>query len=301
MASFLAGLNWTQVAKRSWHETMSDDVFGRAAQLAFYFLLSLFPLMIFLLAIAGFFIGGPQIQSALVNWLTKAMPGSASGLVQQVVNQTANASGSGKLSFGIVVALWSASTGMAAMINVLNAAFDVEEDRSWIGQRWTALWLTVVMGVFMLVSVAIILFGNYLAGMLGGAIGLGSFMEILWEVVQWPLAIFLIVVAFGIVYRYAPNKPQPNWKWLTPGAVVGVLLWLIASFGFREYLHYFNNYSATYGSLGALIVLMMWFYVTGIAILIGGEIDAVIEAAGGERTTLPARRDRQPVPSRGAA
>jgi membrane protein len=135
------------------------------------------------------------------------------------------------------------------------------------------------MGVFMLVAVAIILFGSRIAGWLAGETGLSLIATLLWEVLQWPIAVFLVMVAFAIVYRYAPNKPRPRWKWITPGAVVGVLLWLLASFGFRVYLMYFNNYSATYGSLGALIVLMMWFYVTAIAILLGGEVDSEIEAS----------------------
>lgn len=294
MASFLGGLSWWELGKRSWHETVFDDVFGRAAQLAFYFLLALFPLLIFLLAIAGLLIGGTQIQSGLVNWLTTAMPGSASGLVHQVVTQTTSSSGNGKLSFGIGFALWSAAGGMAAVMSTLNVTFDVEERRSWIHQRWTALWLTVAMGFLMLISVAIILFGNYLATMLGNAIGRGAFTQILWKVVQWPIAIFLIVLAFGIVYRFAPDKEHPSWKWLTPGALVGTLLWLLASFGFREYLQFFNNYSATYGSLGALIILMMWFYVTGLAILIGGEVNSVVEAELAGRAGRTERK--QPLP-----
>jgi membrane protein len=274
MTEYLGGLTLIGLAERTAHKTFSDRVFGEAAELAFFFLLSLFPFLIFLVSIVGLVSAGSALQTHLVHWLTQAMPHSASDLVRNIAQQTTNRSDSGKLSFGIVFALWTASSGMVAVIDGLNVAFDIKEPRSWIKQRLTALWLTVSMGMFMLLAVAIILFGSQLATWTGGEAG------VFWQVLEWCVAVFLVILAFAIVYRYAPNKKvDQSRQWITPGAVVGVLLWLAASIGFRAYLMYFGSYSATYGSLGGVIVLMLWFYVTAIAVLLGGEVDAEIEKA----------------------
>jgi membrane protein len=283
MADYLGGLSWLELGKRAAKESMNDNVLDQAAELAFYFLLSLFPLMIFVISMLGLVTTSSGLENQLIRWLTQAMPSSASGLVTSIVQQTAHRSGSGKLSFGILFALWTASSGMVAVINGLNVAFHIREARSWIKQHLVALWLTAAIGFFMLISVAIILFGSQIVQWLGAHTGLSNYAAVFWQVVQWPVAIFLVMLAFAVVYRYAPNKPKPRWKWVTPGAALGVLLWLAASFGFRLYLVYFNSYSATYGSLGALIVLIMWFYVTGIAILVGGEVDSEIEMAARSR------------------
>lgn len=283
MATYLGGLSWGRLGKRVWNDVGEDRVLDRAATLAFYFLLALFPLIIFIISIIGFVAHGRGLETGLVQWLTRAMPPTASGLVSKVVQQTTSHAGGGKLSFGIVFSLYSAAGGMVAVINALNAAFHVQNPRSWIRQRLTALWLTVAMGALMLIAIVIILFGSKIAGWVGSMIGLGMVLEVLWQVVQWPLAVGFAVLAFALVYRFGPNKTNQRWKWLTPGALVGVLLWLAVSFGFRVYLMYFNHYGATYGSLGALIILMMWFYVTAIAILVGGEIDSEIEAAARRR------------------
>lgn len=299
MAQFLGGLSWTELAKKTAHVSMEHKVFDQGAQLAFYFLMALFPLLIFLISIAGLLASGLGLDTQLVHWLTQTMPHSASGVVQHVVQQTTHRAGSGKLSFGVVFSLYSASTGMVAVITGLNAAFSAPE-RSWIRQRFTALWLTIAMGILMLLAVGIILFGSAILRWLGGRVGLSGSAGLLWQIVQWPLAVFMVILAFAIVYRYAPNKPKPFWKWVTPGAVIGVLLWLAASFGFRVYLMYFNSYASTYGSLGAVIVLMMWFYVTAVAILLGGEIDAQVEAvahaSSGVTETKPRSEARERRP-----
>jgi membrane protein len=298
MADYLGGLSWRELGKRAARETIKDNVFDKAAELAFYFLLSLFPLIIFVISILGLVTSSSGLESQLIHWLTQAMPSSASGLVRNIVQQTAHRSGSGKLSFGILFALWTASSGMVAVINGLNVAFQIKEARSWIRQHLVALWLTAAIGFFMLIAVSIILFGSQLVEWLGGHTGLSNLAAACWRVVQWPVAVFLVMLAFAIVYRYAPNKPKQRWRWVTPGAVLGVLLWLAASFGFRLYLVYFDTYSATYGSLGALIVLIMWFYVTGIAILVGGEVDSEIELAArsrGEQISSEVAEERFPL------
>ncbi len=270
----LGGLTSKQVGQRSWEGINNDDVFGRSAQLAYYFFFAIFPLAIFLIAILGIVVGGSAAQQDLINYLTRVMPASAHDMLQQTVSHSVQASGGGKLTFGIVLALLSASGGMLALMGALNAIFEVREGRGMIRQRATALGLTLATGILVLLAIGLITFGGNLAHSVAG----GSLYWI-WQIVQYPIAIAFLLFSYSLIYYFAPNVDHPKWHWVTPGAVVGVILWLIVSFGLRVYLHFFNTYSATYGALGAVMVLLLWFYVTGMAILIGGEINAVVERA----------------------
>lgn len=301
MAHYLGGLTWKELGQQTAHEATADNLLDRAAQMAFYFLLALFPFLIFAISILGLLASNSHFEQQLVHWLTQAMPHSASGLVQNVVQQTTHRSGSGKLSFGILFSLWTASSGMVAVIQGLNAAFDLTEERSWLRQRFTALWLTAAMSVFMLLAVAMIVFGGWIGAWLGSRTGLSDVIALLWNILQWPLAFVLVTVALSILYRYAPNQPQPQWKWVTPGAIAAVVLWMIASLGFRIYLMYSNSYASTYGSLGAVIILIMWFYITAIAFLLGAEVNAEIEAAGNQRQSGQSGQSGPASPTRRAA
>jgi membrane protein len=271
-----------------------DDVFGRSAQLAYYFFFALFPLFLFLTAMLGLFAGpGSAVRDQLLNYVTRAMPQSASGIVQETVQHTLDASGGGKLSLGILLALFSASAGMTALMNTLNVVFGVAERRSFIRQKGTAVLLTVATGLLMCVAIALILIGGKVANaMFGGA------LASVWQIAQYAVAIFFLLVSFSLIYYYAPNVDHPRWHWVTPGSVVGVVLWLLASIGLSVYLQFFNSYSATYGMLGAVMILLLWFYVSGMAILIGGEVNSVIEhATAGQPkpkvgTSEAVRRDR---------
>lgn len=276
----LSGLSFAQILKRIWEQTNEDDVFGRAAQLSYYFLLALFPLLLFLLTLLGYFAdAGSQIRSSLLRYLGTVMPWSALDLVKKTMDEISIGASGGKLSFGFLAALWAASNGMTAITDTLNVAYDVQEKRSWWKLRLVAITLTIILALMIIMALAILLMGGRLADYIAAVAGLGPIFVSVWKILQWVLVLAFVVLTFSLIYYFAPDVPQRKWYWVTPGSLAAVVLWLLVSFGFRIYLHFFNSYSVTYGSLGALIILMLWFYFTGVAILIGGEVNAEIACA----------------------
>ena len=279
----LGGLRWIELAKRVWGEINQDDIWGRAAQLAYYFLLALFPLLIFLTASLGLLLGsGEGVRESMFNYLSQVMPGSAFELVNTTMTEITNASTTGKLSFGLLAALWAASNGMGAITQALNVSYDLKESRPWWKQRLVAILLTIALSVLVIAALLLILWGGRFADFVAAHYQLGAFFPTAWKIIQWPLVFAFMVTSFALIYYFAPDVKDQNWKWLTPGAAIGVVLWLLVSFGFKIYLHYFNSYNATYGSLGAVIILMLWLYFTGTSILIGSEINSEIENAAAE-------------------
>lgn len=276
----LGGLTKWKLTRRTWHEMLADNVLGQSAQLAYFFLFAIFPLVIFLTSLIGIIKGpnSPMMQHLMAD-TTRAMPASAGALVQKTIHHSLARSGSGGLAFGIVIALFSASSGMAAMIDALNVVFDVKDTRSAIRKRFTALWLTGAVGLLVCTAIFLITYGGEVAG----AVAVGVLYWI-WQIVQYPVAFFFLLISFSMVYRFAPNVKEARWRVFTPGSMTALCLWLIASFGMRVYLHYFNNYTSTYGTMGAVMVLMLWFYLTAMAFLTGGEIDAIIDRAMKGRT-----------------
>lgn len=280
------GLTKRELARRTWRDMQRDDLLNRSAQLAYYYFFSIFPLIIFLTALLGLFAGhGSHLVQRLTGHIVQTMPGSANSLVRKTIQRSLAHSGGGKLAFGIVVALFTASSGMAAMIQTLNHVFDADKERPLLRQRWTALWLTVLVGILICAAVLLMTVGDTIAGAVAG----GAF-AFAWEIGQYLVAIFFLLLSFSVVYRFAPNVEEPRWGWISPGAVAGVCIWLLASLALRGYLHYFDTYSSDYGTMGAVMGLLLWFYLTGLAFLIGGEIDGVIDRAitGRSRVRPPA-------------
>jgi membrane protein len=278
------GLTPITLARRVWTEMTDDDVTGRAAELSYYFLLALFPLLLFLISTLAFFAGpGSELRQSLFDYVTRAMPPTAADLVGKAVNEANQAAGGGKVAFGILAALWAASNGMGAISKTLNIAFDVEETRPWWKQRAVAIGLTLALSVLIVSALALVLFGGRIGESVAGLAGLGDAFALAWKIVQWPVVFAFMFVAFALIYYFAPNLEDPQWYWISPGAAVALVLWLASSLVFRLYLQFFNSYSATYGSLGAVIILMLWFYLSGLAILIGGEFNSEIAHAARER------------------
>ncbi len=290
----LDGLTWKQLAGRVARETLQDDVFGKAAQLSYYFLLALFPLLLFLMSLLGSFAdAGSELRSNLLRYLGTIVPGSAFILINNFVTDISESSGSGKLSLGILLTLWAASNGMGAIIESLNAAYDLTESRPWWKTRLIAVGLTIALATLIITALSLVLYGHGIAATVAARCGLGEAFELAWKILQWPIVLGFVLLAFGLVYYLAPNVRNQKWQWVSPGAVVGVVLWLVVSFGFRLYLNFFDSYSATYGSLGAVIILMLWFYMTGASILIGGEVNAEIERATGKEKQVGGRKDER--------
>ena len=260
--------------KRVLRAIQDDDVFGRAAQLSYYFLLALFPLLLFLVSLLGYFAqAGSDLRNSLLNYLAAVMPGAAVTLVHTTLEEISNSAGGGKLSFGFLAALWAASNGMGAISDTLNTAYNVKETRPWWKVRLISVLLTVSLSILIVTALVIILYGGTIGEAVAGRFGFGHVFTTLWKILQWPIALIFVLATFNLIYNFAPNIRRSQRRFFTLGALIGVALWLLVSFGFRIYLHYFNSYSVTYGSLGALIILMLWFYFTGVAILIGGEIN----------------------------
>jgi len=274
----LGGLSWKELAKRAYKETLEDNILGYAAQLSYYFLLALFPALLFMTSLLGYFAGSDnQLRTGLFRYLSAVLPGEASQLVAKTVNDVTAGSGGGKLSFGVLATLWAASNGMTAISESLNAAYELKETRPWWKVRLVAIGLTLALSFLIISSLVLVLYGHDLADTLAVRFGLGAAFALTWKVAQWPIVLVFVLLAFAIIYYFAPDARDQDWKWITPGSVVGVALWLLVSFAFKTYLTHFGNYSATYGSLGAVIILMLWFYFTGAAILVGGEINSEIE------------------------
>jgi membrane protein len=295
----LAGLGWKELGKRVYAEVMDDDVLGRSAQLSYYFLLALFPALLFLTSLLGYLAGeNGQLRQGLFHYLAAVLPGDASKLVAETVTDVTQSSGGGKLSFGILATLWAASNGMGAISDSLNAAYDLKETRPWWKVRLTAVGLTLALTLLIVTALVLVLYGGDIAEIVSGKLGMGEVFETAWKVLQWPLVLVFVLLAFALIYYFGPDSHDQDWKWITPGAVIGVGLWLLISFAFKAYLSYFNSYSATYGSLGAVIILMLWFYFTGTAILVGGEINSEIENEMARQGAPDAKEKGEKAPGR---
>jgi membrane protein len=294
----LRNISWSELAKRVWNEINDDRVFGRAAELSYYFLLALFPLLIFLTSVIGLVLGsGTGTRHALFDYLARIMPPSAFQLLDATMWEVSQASGGGKLSFGLLAALWAASNGMSAITESLNAAYDVTETRAWWKQRLVAISLTVALSVLIISALVLVVAGGHIGESVANAYGFGPAFAIAWKIIQWPVIFAFLILAFALIYYFAPDLHDQSWQWLTPGAAIGVTLWLLVSLAFRVYLQFFDSYSKTYGSLGAVIILMLWLYFTGAAVLIGGEINSEIENAAAERGAPEAKEKGEKSPN----
>ena len=278
----LGGLTPLQLLKRVYHEINDDEVFTRSAALAYYFVSALFPMIFFLMAMLGLFAQSHDLQSSLLNYTARFMPAEAYRLVQKTLKEITNNSTGLKLAFGLALALWSGAGGVVSIMDALNRCYHVKDYRPWWKQRLVAIALTVAMAALTIIALTIVLYGGDIVNFVGAHLGLSTLAVISWHIVQWPIALFFVMMSFALLYYWGPDTEQ-QWQWITPGSVVGVLVWIGASLLFRVYLHFFDSYSKTYGSLGAVIVLLLWLYISGMAIMVGGEINSEIENAAAKR------------------
>jgi membrane protein len=272
-----------QIVTRIWKSILADRLFGHAAELGFYFLFALFPTLF----CAGSLLGlaarsAHQIYDRLLDYLALVIPTSALGAVLTTFNQTAVAATSGKVTFGFLVALWAASVGISAIQDTLNGVYRLRESRSFIMARIDAIILTLLLTAVVTLGLAA-LFGADLIARLTVLYFPDRFLalstDIAVRIAGRLIALALLIFSFAVLYTWAPGWRKRPWQWFTPGAAIGIVGWLIASLGLRAYLHFFNSYSLTYGSLGAVIILLTWFYLTGLMILVGAEINSAIENA----------------------
>jgi membrane protein len=294
-AYFRAPQHWVEIVKRTMAETRQDGCVGLAAQLAFYFFLALFPALIFLIALLAFVPVRSAMDEAL-RGLGQFAPSDVVAIVRRQFTDVAAGEDGGLLTFGIVAALWSSSAAMTAIIDALNRAYDIEEWRPWWKRRLIAIALTLGLAGFILLSLAIVIAGPAAARAMTGWLGLGEWMIAIWGVTQWPVAFLLVVLAVDLVYYFAPNA-DTEWVWMTPGSVLATSLWLATSLGFKLYLARVASFGVMYGTAGSVMVLLLWFYVSGFAILVGAEMNAVIDKAlpYGEAAAATAPRQRKKI------
>ena len=260
------------IVRRLWQESMSDNAFGRAAELAYFFLLTLFPLLIILFSLFSFL---PGIQEALRGWLGSLMPHQAMELVEDWLVDFVDQRSGGLLSLALLFALWTASTGMYAVIGTLNIAYDVEETRPIWKLALISMTLTLASSVLCVGGHLLILFGGWLVKWTTRWLGLHDSIAFTWKAAQYLIATLLLILSVDLIYYLAPNLRR-HWRWLTPGAVFAVMASIIASLLFSVYLKFMPGYSLIYGSLGAFVVLMLWMYMLGLALFLGGEINAYL-------------------------
>lgn len=275
------------VAIRTWKSILADRLFGRAAELGFYFLFALFPTLFSASSILGLAArSADQFYDKLLNYLALVIPTSALGTVLETFNETTAAATPGKMTFGLIAAIWSASVGISAIQDTLNVVYKVQNTRSFLRARIYAIGLTIILTVVVTLILIAMLGGDLVAAVANHRI-YNHFLSIAAafsaKLIGGTIATALLALSFAVIYYWAPDVKARCWHWLTPGGTIGILGWLLASFGLRIYLHFFNSYSVTYGSLGAVIILLTWFYITGLMLLVGAEINSEIEAAAAQK------------------
>lgn len=286
---------WRDILLRVKEEISKDNVGIIAAGVAFYFLLAVFPMITAFLSIYGLVLDPAEARSQL-EVLADVLPSQAHELLTQQATSLAEGAGAGLglgAVFSILLALWSARQGTSAMIIALNIVYDETDERSFLKQVALSLGLTLGLIVFFIVSLAVVAAAPVILGM----VGLGAVAEMAINILRWPALALLAIVALGVMYRVCPDRDSPQWRWLTPGAVLAVVLWLITSALFSWYVSSFGNYNETYGSVGAVIVLLFWFYLSAYIFLLGAELNAEMEHQTGEDTT---RGEPRPMGERNA-
>jgi len=287
----LGGLSWRELFIQVWKRVQKDDVTGRAAQLSYYFLLALFPLLIFVSTILGFmFTTQRDLYFRLLYYLSSVMPPPAFELMRDTLVEITDKAGSGKLTAGLLLTLWAASSGMQAIIEGLNVAYAVTEVRPWWRRRLVAIGMTIALGAMIALSLFLMIASKSVATGLGYYFPIVEQAGRLSTLTQWTVEGAALLFALTMIFRFAPNLRKSRLEANLPGAILALVCWLLASASLRIYLALSVTLNSTYGSMGAVIMLLVWLYVSAAAILLGGELNSVIwRAVDGKRLEDAAR------------
>jgi membrane protein len=289
--------SWWRVLRRTVDEFQDDNLTDWAAALTYYGVLSLFPMLIVLVAVLGVFGQSATIDSLIHSFEQAGMGGFAQDVEGPLRGVVDNKGGAGALlGAGLLVALWSASGYIGAFTRACNRIYEVEEGRSFWKRRPMQVVLTLLMVLLIaLVSIALVLTGS-LAEAIGDAVGLGPQAVDVWDYAKWPVMLLIVMTVFALLYYVAPNVRQPRFRWVTPGGLLAVVLWVVASVGFATYVANFGSYNATYGTLGGIISFLVWLWITNLALLLGAELDAELERQRELEAGLPAQDQIQLPP-----
>lgn len=287
---------WKDILWRTYQQISEHRVLALSAGVAFYGLLAMFPAITALVSLYGLF-AKPSTISEHLSLLAGFLPGGAVEIIQEQVNRLIS-KGDAKLSFGFIfglgLALWSANSGMKAIMDALNVVYDEKEKRGFVKLNLVSLAFTLAaIAAFLLAVGAVVVLPLIL-----GYIGLGGASSLLLTLLRWPLLLGLIIVGLAVLYRYGPSRREPRWQWLTAGSLLAAFAWMVSSALLSWYIGNFANYDATYGSLGAAIGLMMWMWISAIVILVGAELNAEVEHQTVKDSTV---HGDKPLGARGAA
>jgi membrane protein len=288
----LGGLTVRELAGRVYDEIWEDEILDRAAGLSYYFLFSLFPALLFLVALLGMF-RGSDLLGPLMGYAYRVLPPDAASVLSKTMEGVVRGARGSLLSLGALGALWAASAGMGSITNALNVAYGVKDPRPWWERRLMAIVLTVVFALFTLSALLFLVFGERIGAAIAHRFALGWAFETAWRLLSLGIAILGVLTGITLVYDLAPARRR-RWRGVTPGSVFALVGWLGASLLLRLYVEYLGNYEATYGSIGGVMLLMLWLYLSGVTLLVGAEIDAEIEFAKSSEGASTAPSDASP-------
>jgi len=265
---------WLTIARRTIRAIQDDNCLGLSAQVAFFFVLALFPALLFFVALLAF-VPVRETAMEMLSAATKVIPWEVVSFFREQFDQISQEESPGLLTVSVVGALVSSSAAMMALIDALNRIHKIADWRPWWKRQLIAVGLTIVLAAFALLALTFLSVGPSLAARLTASFGFGSIAAASWQVLRWPMMVLFAALAVNFVYHYAPDR-RNRWVWFTPGAIVATAVWIAASFAFKMYVITQSETIATYGAIGGVIATMLWFYVCGLAILTGAELDEVI-------------------------
>lgn len=260
------------IIKRLYRRFGEDEISALGAQMAYYFVFSLFPFLIFLMTLIGY---STVSKNAVFDMLSLILPESAFDIVKSNIMAIIGARNLKLMSIGFVIMLWAASNGVGALIRGLNKAYDEEEGRSFWVVRGEAIAFTVVLAFIILLSFILLVFGGHIGNYIVNLLGLGRHFYATWDILRYSFMLLMMTITFALLYYHGPNR-KLLWKEVIPGAIFATVGWIAASIGFAYYVNNFSDYSKTYGTIGGVIVLLVWLFISAIIILVGGELNAVI-------------------------
>ena len=283
---------WMGVLKRTFREFQEDNLTDWAAALTYYGVLSLFPMLIVLISILGLI--GTSATQPLIDNLGTVAPGPAQDIFTSAIQNLQSNQGAAGIAFvvGLLVALWSASGYVAAFMRASNSIYDIEEGRPIWKTAPIRVGVTLVLVILLVVCAVMVVFTGGLAQKVGDIIGVGDTFLTVWSIAKWPVLLVLVSFMFALLYWASPNAKQPGFPWVSPGGVLGVVVWIIASAAFAFYVANFGSYNKTYGALAGVIIFLVWLWISNIAVLLGAEFNAELER--GRQIAKGHPEDREP-------